>query len=83
MRVDDFHKNLNFQNKFSFYFYYILFVSCYYYSIDLKRQSENSELRPDTSSLLDIYLNSISPIEIVATVSDRTLSTGHKSGQTV
>ena len=33
-------------------FYYISFFLCYYYSINLKRQSEHSGLRLDTSSLI-------------------------------
>ena len=45
-------KNL-FYPKFFFSFYFITInFSCYYCSIDLKRQSEHSGLRPDTSNLV-------------------------------
>ena len=47
-----FAKNLKLK-KNSFYFSYIQFFFSYYCcSIDLKRQSEHSGLRPDTSSLV-------------------------------
>ena len=52
---DDFiKKNSNFRIFFSFHFVLLTF-SCYYYSINLKRQSEHSGLRPDMSSLVSIY----------------------------
>ena len=39
------------EKKFSFYFITFSFF-CYYCTINLKRQSEHSGLRPDTSSLV-------------------------------
>ena len=38
--------------KFSIYFVTFNFFIGYYCSINIKRQSEHSELRPDTSSLV-------------------------------
>ena len=40
------------EKKFSFCFISIIFFKCYDCSINLKRQSEHSGLRPDTSSLV-------------------------------
>ena len=48
----NFTKNLKFEQKnFIFYLLHLIF-SCYYCSIDLKRQSEHSGTRPDTSSFV-------------------------------
>ena len=44
-------KNLKIKKMFS-YILVPLKLSCYFCSIDLKRQSEHSGLRPDTSSLV-------------------------------
>ena len=52
---DDFVKKIQIlEFFFSFYFITLTFL-CYYCSINLKRQSEHSGLRPDTSSL--VYWN--------------------------
>ena len=40
------------QLKIQFYFFLNLSFSCYYCSIELKRRSEHSGFRPDTSSLV-------------------------------
>ena len=47
----------NFRKKKFFILFYLIFLSClcYYCSINVKRQSELSGLRPDTSSL--VYFN--------------------------
>ena len=51
---DDFHKkNSNFRKKILFDFFFQGIFKCYYCSINLKRQSEHSGLRPDTSSLVE------------------------------
>ena len=51
---NDFHKkNLKFQKKkLHFILFQLIFFMFYCCSINLKRQSENSGLRPDTSSLV-------------------------------
>ena len=54
---DDFHKKFQILEKKIFFFilfYFLEFLKCYYCSINLKRQSEHSGLRPDTSSLVAI-----------------------------
>ena len=46
---------------FFFFFHFIFFIfifTCYYCSINLKRQSEHSGLRPDTSNLVLLHLHS-------------------------
>ena len=45
-----------FEKKKFFLFYFIEFFKCYYCSINLKRQSEYSGLRPDTSSLVSLFM---------------------------
>ena len=50
----------NFRKKFVFLFvlfnfYFFLCCLCFYCSINVKRQSELSGLRPDTSSLVFFY----------------------------
>ena len=47
-----FKKNFKFKKKSSFYFISFIFFMYYCCSINLKRQSEHSGLRPDTSSLV-------------------------------
>ena len=57
-----FIKNFNFwKKKISFYFilFYFLCCLCYYCSINVKKQSEFSGLRPDTSSLVLFVHNCI------------------------
>ena len=46
----------NFGKKYSFYFISLNFLFYYCCPINLKRQSEHSGLRPDTSSLVFFYL---------------------------
>ena len=53
-----FIKNFKFwKKKISFYFISFNFLCYYCCSINLKRQSEHSGLRPDSSSLVIIYDN--------------------------
>ena len=53
---DNFHKKIQIlEKKFSFFFISFNFLCYYCCSINLKRQSEPSGLRPDTSSLVIIY----------------------------
>ena len=46
-----------FNKKSQTFLFLHLNFSCYYCSIDLKRQSEHSGLRPDTSSLVQLYVS--------------------------
>ena len=49
------HEKSQIKNKLNFIVLHLI-VSCYYCFIDLKRQSEHSGLRPDTSSLVQFQL---------------------------
>ena len=49
------------EKKISFYFISLNFLCYYYCSINVKRQSEHSGLRPDTSSLVSIALIRLQP----------------------
>ena len=42
------------EKKFHFILFHLIFL-CYYCSINLKRQSEHSGLRPDTSSIVTFF----------------------------
>ena len=60
-----FIKSFNFQKKkFHFNSLHLIFP-CYYCSINLKRQSQHSGLRPDTSSLVDFRNNLVGIIHLV------------------
>ena len=56
---DDFHKKLisNLRKKNSFHFISFNFLCYYCCSINLKRQSEHSGLRPGTSSLVLVFVD--------------------------
>ena len=42
--------------------------SCYYCSIDLKRQSEHLEIRPDMSNLVSISIQFKTPLKFLTTM---------------
>ena len=73
-----FIKNLQILEEKNFIlFYFILFFSCYYCSINLKRQSEHSGLRPDTSSLVCLIVF----VLFFKRIQQKKLSTSNKVGQ--
>ena len=52
---DDFHKKLQIK-KYLFRFFLDLINLCHFCTIDLKRQSEYSGLRPDNSSFASVFV---------------------------
>ena len=58
---DDFHKKFHILEKKIFFVLFHWFFKCYYCSINLKRQSEHSGLRPDTSSLVYFEIGMLNP----------------------
>ena len=55
---DDFHKKFQILEKI-FILFHLIFLCFYCCSINVKRQSEHSGLRPDTSSLVGLGLEPI------------------------